>query len=66
MATTVEDIQRWMTPQEAALKLRMSKTNVLWLIAKGQVESIRTPLGHLINPVDCERVAQEREAKAKA
>lgn len=49
-----------LTTAEAARRLNLTRQGLLLLVNKGQVACLRTPLGHLFDPVEIERVRRAR------
>lgn len=53
---------RWLTPSEAARKLGVSRSGVLWLVDTRKVHAFRTETGRrLVSARDLERLRRERE-----
>lgn len=56
---------RWLTPTQAAARLRCSKLTILRWADSGRLVALATPLGRLIDAADVERKSLERQAQAR-
>ncbi len=61
----VREIEDWLSPSEAGSVLGTSGQWVTKLARRGKLDAVRTSLGWLVNPVDVERLANERLARAE-
>jgi hypothetical protein len=61
----LREIEDWLSPSEAAALIGTSGQWVTQLAREGKLDSVRTSLGWLINPVDAERLASERLERAE-
>ena len=59
------DVVDWLTPTQAAFRLRISAEAVRHLCNQGRLVVVRTGHGRLIDPESVERLAREREARGK-
>lgn len=57
------DITQWMTPTQAAFRLRVSTEAVRKYCNQGYLVAVRTGNGRLIDPASVERLAKERAAR---
>lgn len=53
----------WITPSQAARRMKVSAQLVGWLCRKGRLEHVVTPLGRLIDPESVEQLVKERETR---
>ena len=61
----IRDSDQFLTPSQAARRLRISPQWVLKLIQSGRLQAVRTPLGHLVEVASVEELRQEREQRGK-
>lgn len=59
------DVADWLTPTQAAFRLRVSAEAVRQYCNHGRLVMVRTGHGRLIDPASVERLAREREARRK-
>jgi hypothetical protein len=61
----VKEIEDWLSPSQAGALLGTSGQWVTQLARRGELDSVRTSLGWLVNPADVERLANERLKRAE-
>jgi len=61
MSTTIDQL---LTTGQAARRLDRSTARIHQLIRSGDLPAVKTAIGHLIDPVDVERLRLEREVRA--
>ena len=62
---SVREFESWLSPSQAGAILGTSGQWVTQLARRQELEAARTSLGWLVNPVDVERLANERLEKAE-
>jgi predicted site-specific integrase-resolvase len=57
---TTTTIDGWLSPAQAAHRLRVTPQSVGIYCRQGKLRCVETPLGRLIDPASVDRLAQER------
>jgi len=64
MVTTVSEIERLLSPSQAARRACVSDQTVKYWIRTGRLPALRTAIGHLVNPDDLDAYARERAMRS--
>ncbi len=55
----------WLTPAQAALRLERTPAMVRYLMERGQLRHVRTPLGRLVDPASVDEYSRARDAGSR-
>lgn len=61
----IREVESWLSPSQAGALLGTSGQWVTQLARRRELDAVRTSLGWLVNPVDVERMANDRLEKAE-
>lgn len=64
MIATLDAVDRWLTPAQAARQAGVVPQRIRQLVDSGQIRSHRTPLGRLIDPDSLAEYLAERSRPA--
>lgn len=59
----LKQLKNWLTPAESGAVIGISKQAVVKRLENSTIRGVKTHQGWLVDPIDTERVKQERDGK---